>query len=172
MIHAHDWQAGLLPVYARRQYRALWGGSDGVPPSVFTIHNIAYQGIIDKEWVPRLGLSWQDFHVNGLEFWDRLSYLKAGVKFSDVLTTVSPTYALEIQRPEYGYGFDGVMRTRAAAMVGILNGIDVKEWDPTQRPVSAGAVLVDRSPRQTRGKAGAAGTLRPGQRRTRRSSVR
>jgi len=84
--------------------------------------------------VPRLGLSWQDFHVNGLEFWDRLSYLKAGVQFSDVLTTVSPTYALEIQRPEYGYGFDGVMRTRASAMVGILNGIDVKEWDPTQDP--------------------------------------
>ena len=134
VIHAHDWQAGLLPVYARRQYRALWAGTDGMPPSVFTIHNIAYQGIIDKEWVPRLGLGWQDFHVNGLEFWDRLSYLKAGVQFSDALTTVSPTYALEIQRPDYGYGFDGVIRTRASALVGILNGIDVKEWDPTQDP--------------------------------------
>ena len=121
-IHAHDWQAGLLPVYARET------------PSVFTIHNIAYQGIVDKAWVPRLGLRWDDFHVNGFEFWDRLSLLKAGVKFGHALTTVSPTYADEIQRPEYGYGFDGVMRSRADALVGILNGIDVDEWNPARDP--------------------------------------
>ena len=118
VLHGHDWQAGLLPVYARET------------PSVFTIHNIAYQGNVEKEWVPRLGLRWDDFHVNGFEFWDRLSLLKAGVKFAHALTTVSPTYADEIQRPEYGYGFDGVMRSRADALVGILNGIDVDEWNP------------------------------------------
>ena len=134
VIHGHDWQAGLLPVYARTHFSRLWSAGDGLPPSVFTIHNIAYQGVVDKSWVPRLGLRWEDFHVNGLEFWDRLSYLKAGVQFSDALTTVSPTYAQEIQRPEYGYGFDGVMRTRAPALVGILNGIDVDEWDPTRDP--------------------------------------
>jgi starch synthase len=122
VLHGHDWQAGLLPVYARKT------------PSVFTIHNIAYQGIVEKEWVPRLGLRWEDFHVNGFEFWDRLSLLKAGVQFAHVLTTVSPTYADEIQRPEYGYGFDGVMRSRSDALVGILNGIDVDEWNPARDP--------------------------------------
>src|SRR5262245_22168373 len=122
VIHGHDWQAGLLPAYAR----AL--------PSVFTIHNIAYQGNVDKTWVPRLGLRWEDFHVNGFEFWDRLSLLKSGVKLTNAITTVSPTYADEIQRPEYGYGFDGVMRSRADVLVGILNGIDVEEWNPSHDP--------------------------------------
>jgi starch synthase len=134
LIHAHDWQAGLLPVYARTHYSTLWQSTGGIPPSVFTIHNIAYQGIFDKGWVPRLGLRWEDFHVSGFEFWDRLSCLKAGVQFSDIITTVSPTYAQEIQRPEYGYGFEGVMRTRASALVGVLNGIDDEEWDPTTDP--------------------------------------
>ena len=131
VFHAHDWQAGLLPVYVRhdtgRQTRAP-------VPTVFTIHNLAYQGIFDKSWVPRLGLRWGDFSVAGFEFWDRLSFLKAGLMFSDALTTVSPTYAREIQRPEYGYGFDGVMRARADALVGILNGIDVEEWNPASDP--------------------------------------
>ena len=77
-------------------------------------------------------MRWDDFHVNGFEFWDRVSLLKAGVKFGHALTTVSPTYADEIQRPEYGYGFDGVMRSRSDALVGILNGIDVDEWNPAR----------------------------------------
>ncbi len=111
VFHAHDWQAGLLPVYARRSTGDH--GDRACPPSVFTIHNLAYQGVFDKAWVPRLGLALGRFHVSGFEFWDRLSFLKAGVMFSDALTTVSPTYAEEIQRPEYGYGFDGVMRARA-----------------------------------------------------------
>jgi starch synthase len=119
ILHAHDWQAGLAPVYAERRW-----------PTVFTIHNIAFQGVFDKAWVPALGLRWEHFTVNGFEFWDRLSYLKAGVMFSDLLTTVSPTYADEIQRPDYGYGFDGIMRSRGNALVGILNGIDDREWDP------------------------------------------
>jgi starch synthase len=121
IVHAHDWQAGLAPLYLRR-------ATD--PGTVFTIHNLAYQGIVDKAWVPRLGLSWADFTVNGFEFYDRLSFLKAGVNFADAVTTVSPTYAEEIQRPEYGYGFDGVMRARSHALTGILNGIDTDDWDP------------------------------------------
>jgi starch synthase len=141
VVHAHDWQAGLLPIYARTHFRDRLRppAGRGTPsldaiPLVFTIHNVAYQGLFDKAWVPRLGLGWEHFRIEGYEFWDRLSFLKAGVMFSDVLTTVSPTYALEIQRPEYGYGFDGVMRTRGDALVGILNRIDVDEWDPRRDP--------------------------------------
>jgi starch synthase len=121
ILHAHDWQAGLVPVYARRRW-----------PTVFTIHNLAFQGVFDKSWVQALGLRWEDFTVNGFEFWDRLSFLKAGVMLSDALTTVSPTYAEEIQRPEYGYGFDGIMRSRANVLTGILNGIDDADWDPAR----------------------------------------
>jgi len=136
VIHGHDWQAGLLPVYARRIARASGRPHDsndlGSVPTVFTIHNLAYQGVFDKRWVARLGLDWEDFTVAGFEFWDHLSLLKAGIMFSDALTTVSPTYAEEIQRPEYGYGFDGVMSGRRHALVGVLNGIDDEEWNPAQ----------------------------------------
>jgi starch synthase len=125
IVHAHDWQAGLTPLYLREP---------GNPGTVFTIHNLAYQGIADKAWVPRLGLSWSDFTVRGFEYYDRLSLLKAGVTFADHVTTVSPTYAAEIQRPEYGYGFDGVMRSRRDELSGILNGIDTDEWDPSRDP--------------------------------------
>jgi starch synthase len=101
---------------------------------VFTIHNLAYQGIADKTWLPRLGLGWDLFTVGGLEFWDRVSMLKAGVNFSDAVTTVSPTYAEEIQRPDYGEGFDGVMRARRDVLTGILNGVDTEAWDPARDP--------------------------------------
>jgi starch synthase len=121
IIHAHDWQAGLAPIYARR-----FGGI----PVVFTIHNIAYQGVFDKGWIPLLGLPWNDFTVAGVEFWDRLSFLKAGMNLSDAVTTVSPTYAMEIQRPEYGHGLEGVIAARRHVLTGILNGIDVNEWNP------------------------------------------
>ncbi len=123
VLHAHDWQAGLVPVYNQRR-----------TPSVFTIHNLAFQGVFDKGWVPALALQWQDYTVAGFEFWDRLSFLKAGVMFSDELTTVSPSYAREIQRPEFGYGFDGIMRHRADVLAGILNGIDDEAWDPSRDP--------------------------------------
>ena len=125
IVHAHDWQGGLAAIYARRLRNAK---------RVFTIHNLAYQGIFDKAWVPRLGLSWQDFTVGGFEFFDRLSFMKAGINFSDAITTVSPTYAEEMQRPEYGNSLDGVIRSRRDALVGILNGIDPDEWNPLADP--------------------------------------
>lgn len=132
IVHAHDWQTGLAPLYLRTRY------ADhpvlGNVPAIFTIHNIAYQGNVDKTWVPRLDLGWDRFTVDGFEFWDHLSLLKAGVAFSDAVTTVSPTYAKEIQRAEYGYGFDGVMRAHAARLVGILNGIDTTEWNAGADP--------------------------------------
>jgi starch synthase len=102
--------------------------------TVFTIHNLAYQGIVDKTWVARLGLPWEGFTIDGFEFFDRLSFIKAGINLSDAITTVSPTYAEEIQRPEYGSGLDGVIRARAHALVGIVNGIDPDEWNPENDP--------------------------------------
>ena len=126
IIHSHDWQGGLTSVYARALARRA--------PTVFTIHNLAYQGVFDKNWVARLGLGWEDFTINGFEFFDRLSFIKAGINLADAVTTVSPTYADEIQRPEYGYGLDGVIRARHDALTGILNGIDHDEWNPAGDP--------------------------------------
>ena len=147
IIHSHDWQGGLAPVYSRALARPLSTvrgvrtvrGVPGEPmvhrvPAVFTIHNLAYQGIFDKSWVTRLGLRWQDFTIDGFEFFDRLSFIKAGINLSDAVTTVSPTYAEEIQRPEYGNGLDGAIRRRRDALVGILNGIDPEEWNPARDP--------------------------------------
>ncbi|HJU41301.1 MAG TPA: glycogen synthase GlgA [Vicinamibacterales bacterium] len=121
IIHAHDWQGGLASVYARRLAPV---------PTVFTIHNLAYQGVFNKSWVPALGLQWEDFTINGFEYYDQLSFMKSGINLSTAITTVSPTYAEEIQRPEYGSGLDGVIRRRSDALVGILNGIDPDEWNP------------------------------------------
>jgi starch synthase len=122
IVHSHDWQGGLASLYARRLPAVR---------TVFTIHNLAYQGVFDKTWVPRLGLAWADFTMAaGFEFFDRLSFLKAGINISDAITTVSPTYAEEMQRPEYGHGFDGIIRARRDALTGILNGIDPDEWNP------------------------------------------
>jgi starch synthase len=135
ILHTHDWQGGLVPLYARAlaaphpSPRALQH-----PSTVLTIHNLAYQGIFDKSWVPRLGLSWSDFTIGGFEFFDRLAFLKAGINFADAITTVSPTYADEIQRPEYGHGLDGVIRSRGDRLTGILNGIDHDEWNPAADP--------------------------------------
>jgi starch synthase len=131
ILHTHDWQGGLAPIYARTLGTR---GTLGTIGTVLTIHNLAYQGIFDKAWVPRLGLSWGDFTVNGFEFFDRLAFLKAGINFADAITTVSPTYADEIQRPEYGHGLDGVIRSRRDRLAGILNGIDHDEWNPAADP--------------------------------------
>lgn len=132
VIHGHDWQAGLTPAYLRQHFATHPTLAD--VPTVFTVHNLAYQGVADKGWLSRLGLGWDLFTVDGLEFWDRLSFLKAGINLSDAVTTVSPTYADEIQRPEYGFAFDGVMRARKDVLTGILNGIDTDVWNPATDP--------------------------------------
>jgi len=135
IVHSHDWQGGLAPIYAAALAVLKVPMVPMMPKvpkvsTVFTIHNLAYQGIFEKSWVPRLGLSWRDFTIGGFEFFDRLSFMKAGINFADAITTVSPTYAEEIQRPEYGNALDGVIRSRRDALVGILNGIDHDEWNP------------------------------------------
>jgi starch synthase len=132
VIHAHDWQSGLVPVYLRaraRSYRAL-----GRAATVLTIHNLAYQGLCAADWLPRLGLDWSLFGIDGLEYWGRASFLKGGINFCDLVTTVSPTYAREIQTPEYGFGFEGILSKRSQDLVGILNGIDAECWDPSRDP--------------------------------------
>jgi starch synthase len=130
VIHAHDWQAGLAPVYLKTMYAAhpILRGT----PSVLTIHNLAYQGACPADWLPRLDLPWRLFAIEELEFWGRISFLKGGINYADAVTTVSRTYAREIQTPEFSFGFDGILRRRAADLSGILNGIDTKEWDPAR----------------------------------------
>ena len=128
IVHAHDWQAGLVPVYLKTMYSShpVLGGT----PTVFTIHNIAYRGLFEPDWLPRLDLSWDLLSVDRLEFWGKISFLKGGINDASLITTVSKTYATEIQTPEFSFGFDGVLRRRAADLTGILNGIDTTEWDP------------------------------------------
>jgi starch synthase len=125
VLHTHDWQTAMLPVFAARG-----AGASARVPTVLTIHNLAYQGNFDASWLPRLGLGWDQMRVDALEFWGRISYLKGGIAASRLITTVSPRYATEIQTPELGFGFDGILRERAADLVGILNGIDYDQWDP------------------------------------------
>jgi starch synthase len=128
IVHANDWQTGLVPYLLRHEHAAdpaLAGAR-----SVFTVHNLAYQGVFPGEVVPHLGLPWDVFRPDAMEFFGRLSFMKAALTFADALTTVSPTYAREILTPEGGAGLDPLLRRRRADLHGILNGIDVEEWDP------------------------------------------
>ena len=132
VFHAHDWPAGLLPCYLR------WGFA-GDPTffgvkTVLSIHNLGYQGNFPASTLGDLGLDPSLYHPEGLEFYGRISFLKAGIVWADAVTTVSPTYAREIQTPEFGFSFDGLLRSRAYKLTGILNGVDYSEWDPSADP--------------------------------------
>jgi starch synthase len=127
VFHGNDWHTGLLPVYLKSFY---WSDPTVYrSPTVFTIHNAAYQGTFGPETVDLLGLPWHLGH-DALKYDGGVSYLKGGILFSEALSAVSPQYAREIQGPELGYGFDAIVRARAADMVGILNGVDYEDWDP------------------------------------------
>jgi starch synthase len=132
IVHAHDWQAGLAPVYLKTLYAAH--PVLGRTPSIFTIHNIAYQGLFAADWLPRLDLGWDQFSTERLEYWGNISFLKGGINNAAAITTVSPRYAKELQTPEFGFGFDGILRARRDAFIGILNGIDTEQWDPAHDP--------------------------------------
>jgi starch synthase len=123
VLHCNDWQTGLAPAYL-----AFMPGPRA--RTVMTIHNLAYQGIFPSTAVPRVGLPWESFKVDGVEFYGNLSFLKAGLFHADRLTTVSPTYAREIQHEPLGFGLQGLLSWRAKDLVGILNGIDTATWDP------------------------------------------
>jgi len=124
VVHCNDWQTALLPVLLRTD-AAL-----EAPPTVFTIHNLAYQGLSGAEQWDLLGLPHSLFTPAGLEFWGKINLLKGGLVFSDVLNTVSETYAREIQTEQFGAGLDGVLRLRRDDLFGILNGVDYRVWDP------------------------------------------
>ena len=129
VIHCHDWQTGLVPAYLRTLYRI--DSFYAKTASVFTIHNIAYQGMFPKETLLKAGFSWMDFTPERLEYYGGINFMKAGLAFADLITTVSPTYAGEIQyRPEFGHGMEGLLKHRTADLFGILNGIDEEIWDP------------------------------------------
>jgi starch synthase len=126
ILHAHDWHTALAPAYARLAEDSL------TPPrTVFTIHNLAYQGLFPAELFPSLCLPPEAFVPEGLEFWGLVSFMKAGLVYADKVTTVSPTYARDITTYDYGYG---VVMRRGTDLVGILNGVDEKEWDPSRDP--------------------------------------
>ncbi len=129
VFSAHDWQTALLPVYLKAFY---WDDPTlHRVPTVFTIHNLAYQGNFPADTLGVLGLPWNLGTRDALEFHGGISYMKGGILFSELVTTVSPQYAREIQGPEMGYGTDGVIRSRSRDLVGILNGVDYDDWDPS-----------------------------------------
>lgn len=124
VLHLHDWQAGLTPVYLQ----AL--GAAGRVATLLTVHNIAFQGLAPAVRLVPLGLPLAGFTPQGFEYYNQISALKAGLIYADAITTVSPTYAGELMTPEFGMGLDGVMRDRRAVVSGILNGIDLDAWTP------------------------------------------
>jgi starch synthase len=130
VIHCHDWQTALVPVLLRTSY-----GDDPMVkdlPVVFTIHNMGYHGLFAPSVLESAGIPRSLFHPGGVEFFGKVNLLKGGLVYSDYLTTVSRKYSEEIQTAEYGHGLDGVARSRADRLVGILNGVDYSEWDPAK----------------------------------------
>ncbi len=128
IIHCHDWQSALVPVYLKHKWSAvpLLQGAK----TLFTIHNLAYQGLFAKDKFPLLGLDWSLFSIHGLEYYGQVNLLKGGIVFADAVSTVSRGYSQEIQTPEYGYGLEGVLRSRAEDLFGIVNGVDYRDWNP------------------------------------------
>ena len=124
VVHCHDWTAALTPVYLREEARRA--------ASVMTVHNLSFQGNYEASLLSRLELPPSSFTVEGVEFYGRLSFLKGGIATADAVTTVSPTYAREIQTSEFGCGLDGLLRQRRDVLTGILNGIDTEVWDPAK----------------------------------------
>ncbi len=128
IFHCHDWQTALIPILLRSSYAddpALQHAA-----TVFTIHNIGYQGLFPPDTLPLLLLPWDLFTIDKLEFYGKVNFLKGALVFSDFITTVSRKYSQEIQSSEYGFGLEGVLRTRSATVTGILNGADYAEWTP------------------------------------------
>ena len=128
VVHAHDWQAALVPAYLR--FRRLTAPHSQVPATMLTVHNLAFQGQFPPSLLEKLHLPPQAFTIEGVEYYGRIGFLKGGLALADHITTVSPTYAMEIQGPEMGMGLDGLLRHRAGALTGILNGVDTDIWNP------------------------------------------
>jgi starch synthase len=123
VVHAHDWPTALVPYFIKRHARHK-------PATVLTMHNIAHQGIVSRERIPSLGVAWEDFHMEGVEFFGQANLLKAGIVSAGALTTVSETYARDILTQEHGGRLEGVLRARAGELTGIVNGVDSSVWNP------------------------------------------
>ena len=128
ILHVHDWQASLIPVYLRTVFSKDTFYKN--MRTLLTIHNMGYQGLFPKEEFSKLGLDWGLFSMEGLEFFDRVNILKGGLLFSDIINTVSPTYSREIQGKQFGFGLEGVLNERKDSLFGILNGLDYSIWNP------------------------------------------
>ncbi len=133
VVHANDWPCGLAPLYLAQS--RLISPHEPTATAILTIHNLAFQGVFPLGTSDLLGIPHHWRGMDGVEFWGQLSMLKAGVQFADAITTVSPSYAREIQTEQHGAGFDGILRARASRLRGILNGIDGKLWDPARDPL-------------------------------------
>jgi len=136
VVHCNDWQTGLAPAYLRYAAGAR-------AATLQTIHNLAYQGIFEPQFVAALGLPPECFTPDGAEYYGKLSFLKSGLQFADAITTVSPTYALEIQSEPLGFGLQGLLAARRDGLSGILNGIDTGLWNPATDPLIAGRYDAD-----------------------------
>lgn len=132
IIHCNDWQTGLAPAYMHYMSARSTGMKQA--KSILSIHNMAFQGCYHADWLNALGLPAESYQMNGLEYYGQLSFLKAGIFYSDMLSTVSPTYAKEIQTPEFGFGMQGLLAHRSEQLHGILNGLDTSEWNPGTDP--------------------------------------
>jgi starch synthase len=132
IIHCHDWQTGIIPAYLKTIYN--FDGFYCNTATVYTIHNIAYQGMFDADTVALAGFPWAEFTWNKLEYYGKFNFMKAGLIYADVISTVSPSYAQEIQREGEGRGMEGILRSRTNDVSGILNGIDYSEWNPVSDP--------------------------------------
>ncbi|NQU95166.1 MAG: glycogen synthase GlgA [Candidatus Omnitrophica bacterium] len=124
IIHCNDWQTGLVPVYLKLQKKEI--------KTLFTIHNIGYQGLFKKDLLESLGIPRQFYNINGIEYYGKISFLKAGIVYSSAISTVSKGYAREILTPAFGCGMDGILGTRSSELYGIVNGVDYNLWDPAR----------------------------------------
>ncbi|ABA90189.1 glycogen synthase [Syntrophotalea carbinolica DSM 2380] len=141
ILHLNDWQTGLVPALLRTEWAEdpFYAGT----ATMTTIHNLGYQGLFPAETVATLGLDPALYTMEGLEYYDQVSFLKSGLVYADMITTVSETYCAEIQTPQMGHGFDGILHARAARLFGVLNGIDDKLWNPQCDPALTAPYSVD-----------------------------
>ncbi|MDX8413972.1 MAG: glycogen synthase GlgA [Mariprofundales bacterium] len=143
LLHCHDWQSGLVPLLLERQYRHRPALAH--TRTVFTIHNLAYQGVFGGEGVRQMGLPTEDFHPEGYEFYHQINCMKAGILAADWVTTVSPSYADEILTPEYGCHLDGFLQQFSDKLSGVVNGLDIDSWNPSTDPHIASNFAAGRS---------------------------
>jgi len=150
VVHCNDWPTALVPTYLRTL--SVETPALATTRTLLTIHNVVHQGVFPREELPAIGLTWDTFRIDGIEFYGSLNLLKQGIVTADVVTTVSPTYAREIQTPEQGARLEGVLHERGESLVGIVNGVDYAVWNPATDPALAARYDAEDVPSKTRSK--------------------